>query len=71
MTFYCLNMKSTIMEDEKIKDKSDSSNKQEITNKWNEVISWLYANQSVKEKFADKQKELEAICNSIVILLSS
>lgn len=55
------------MEDKKIKDKSDSSNKQEVINKWNEVILWLYANQSAKEKFADKQKELEAICNSIVI----
>ncbi|KOX80230.1 Heat shock 70 kDa protein cognate 4 [Melipona quadrifasciata] len=66
---YCFNMKST-MEDEKIKDKIDSSDKQKVINKCNEVISWLDANQlAEKEEFTDKQKELEAVCNPIVTKL--
>lgn len=66
---YCFNMKST-MEDEKIKDKVDESDKQKILNKCNEMIAWLDANQlAEKEEFADKQKELEAICNPIVTKL--
>ena len=66
---YCFNMKST-MEDDKIKDKIDASDKEKITSKCNEVISWLDANQlAEKDEFNDKQKELEAICNPIVTKL--
>ncbi|KZC13081.1 PREDICTED: heat shock 70 kDa protein cognate 4 [Dufourea novaeangliae] len=66
---YCFNMKST-MEDEKIKDKIDSSDKQKVLDKCNEVVSWLDANQLAdKEEFVDKQKELESICNPIVTKL--
>jgi len=62
-------MKST-MEDEKVKDKVDASDKEKIISKCNEVISWLDANQlAEKEEFADKQKELEAVCNPIVTKL--
>ncbi|KAL0109337.1 hypothetical protein PUN28_014427 [Cardiocondyla obscurior] len=63
---YCFNMKSTI-EDDKVKDKIDASDKEKVLSKCNEIISWLDANQlAEKEEFADKQKELEAICNPIV-----
>lgn len=63
---YCFNMKST-MEDDKVKDKIDASDKEKVMSKCNEVISWLDANQlAEKEEFADKQKELEAICSPIV-----
>lgn len=66
---YCFNMKST-MEDEKVKDKVDASDKQKILNKCNEVISWMDSNQlAEKEEFLDKQKELESVCNPIVTKL--
>lgn len=66
---YCFNMKST-MEDEKLKDKIDASDKDKVLSKCNEVIAWLDANQlAEKEEFADKQKELESICNPIVTKL--
>jgi len=66
---YCFNMKST-MEDDKIKDKIDASDKQKVLTKCNEIISWLDANQlAEKEEFADKQKELEVICNPIITKL--
>lgn len=66
---YCFNIKST-MEDEKVKDKIDASDKEKVLSKCNEVISWLDANQlAEKEEFADKQKELEAICNPIITKL--
>lgn len=66
---YCFNMKST-MEDDKVKDKIDASDKEKVISKCNEVISWLDANQlAEKDEFADKQKELEAICKPIVTKL--
>ncbi|XP_012063430.1 PREDICTED: heat shock 70 kDa protein cognate 4 isoform X2 [Atta cephalotes] len=66
---YCFNMKST-MEDDKVKDKIDASDKEKVLSKCNEVISWLDANQlAEKEEFVDKQKELEALCNPIVTKL--
>ncbi|EFN75098.1 heat shock 70 kDa protein cognate 4 [Harpegnathos saltator] len=66
---YCFNMKST-MEDDKVKDKIEASDKEKVISKCNEIISWLDANQlAEKEEFHDKQKELEAICNPIVTKL--
>ncbi|KYN15760.1 PREDICTED: heat shock 70 kDa protein cognate 4 [Trachymyrmex cornetzi] len=66
---YCFNMKST-MEDDKVKDKIDASDKEKVLSKCNEVVSWLDANQlAEKEEFVDKQKELEALCNPIVTKL--
>ncbi|KAG5309926.1 HS71L protein, partial [Acromyrmex insinuator] len=64
LELYCSNMKNMI---DTIKDKIDASDKEKVLFKCNEVISWLEANQlAEKEKFVDKQKELEAICNPIV-----
>lgn len=58
------------MENDKVKDKVNASDKEKAISKCNEVISWLDANQlAEKEEFADKQKELEAICNPIITKL--
>merc|ERR1712135_268090 len=63
---YCFNMKSTI-EESNIKDKLDDSERNFITDKCNETISWLERNQTAKvEEYKDKQKELEATFNPIV-----
>lgn len=66
---YCFTMKST-MDDEKLKDKIDPSDKQKVMDKCNEVIAWLDANQlAEKDEFTDKQKELESVCSPIVTKL--
>lgn len=66
---YCFNMKSAV-EDEKLKGKINEADKQKVLEKCNEVIAWLDANQlAEKEEFADKQKQLEAVCNPIVTKL--
>merc|ERR1719214_179595 len=60
---YCYNLKNT-MDDEKLKDKIDAADKETITKKCDEMISWLDANQSAeKEEFAEKQKEVEGVAN--------
>ena len=62
---YSFNMKSTV-EDEKLKDKITEEDKKTISDKCEEVIKWLDANNlAEKEEFEHKQKELEEICNRI------
>lgn len=66
---YCFNVKSTV-EDDKVKDKIDPADKKKILDKCGEIISWLDQNQlAEKEEFADKQKELETICNPVMTKL--
>ncbi|XP_067687872.1 heat shock 70 kDa protein cognate 4 [Haliotis asinina] len=66
---YAFNMKSTV-EDEKLKDKISEDDKKTITDKCNEVISWLDSNQlAEKDEFEHKQKELEGVCNPIITKL--
>merc|ERR1712243_414564 len=66
---YCFNMKSTI-DDEKLKDKITEDEKKKITEKCDEAIKWLDSNQLAEvEEFADKQKEVEAVCNPIITKL--
>merc|ERR1712165_452165 len=63
---YCFNIKSTI-EDSNIKDKLPESERNMITEKCNEAISWLEKNQMAEvEEFKDKQKELENTFNPII-----
>ncbi|XP_066463174.1 heat shock cognate 71 kDa protein-like [Eleutherodactylus coqui] len=63
------NMKSTA-EDEKLKDKISSEDKQKILDKCNEVISWLDRNQMAeKEEYEHQQKELQNLCNPIITKL--
>ena len=66
---YCFNMKATI-DDEKVKDKISDADKKAINDKCDEAIKWLDGNQlGEKEEFADKQKEVEAVCSPIVTKL--
>nr|CBM42048.1 heat shock protein-70kDa [Alvinella pompejana] len=66
---YAFNMKSTV-EDEKLKDKISESDKKLITDKCNEIIAWLDANQlAEKDEFEHQQKELEKICMPIITKL--
>jgi len=63
---YCYNLKNT-MDDEKLKDKIDAADKETISTKCDEMISWLDANQTAeKEEFEEKQKEMEGIANPIM-----
>jgi L1 cell adhesion molecule like protein len=66
---YSFNMKSTF-EDEKLKDKISEEDKKTISDKCEEVINWLDANNlAEKDEFEQKQKELERICNPIITRL--
>merc|ERR1712105_107175 len=66
---YCFNMKTTI-EDEKMKDKISDDDRKAITEKCDEAIKWLDANQLAEvEEFQEKQKEVEAVCNPIITKL--
>ena len=66
---YCFNMKATV-EDDKVKDKISDADKKAIVDKCDEAIKWLDGNQlGEKEEFADKQKEVEAVCSPIVTKL--
>merc|ERR1711862_499097 len=66
---YCFNMKTTI-EDEKMADKISEDVKKKITDKCDDAIKWLDANQLAEvEEFQEKQKEVEAVCNPIITKL--
>merc|ERR1712029_1149464 len=66
---YCFNMKSTL-EDEKLKDKISEADRKTINDKCDEAIKWLDINQTAdKDEYADKQKEVEGICNPIITKL--
>merc|ERR1711944_42949 len=66
---YCFNMKTTI-EDEKMADKISEDDKKKITDKCDDAIKWLDANQLAEvEEFQEKQKEVEAVCNPIIAKL--
>jgi len=58
------------IEDEKVADKISDADKKAITDKCNEVIAWLDANQTAeKEEFEHQKKELEKIANPIMTKL--
>merc|ERR1711970_983803 len=63
------NMKTTI-EDDKMKDKISDDDKKKISDKCDEAIKWLDANQLGEvDEFNEKQKEVEAVCNPIITKL--
>merc|ERR1711892_962240 len=63
---YCFNMKSTL-DDEKVKDKISAPDLKVITDKCDDAIKWLDANQTAEmEEYSDKQKDLEGVCNPII-----
>ena len=66
---YCFNMKTTL-DDEKVKDKISEDDKKAITDKCDEAIKWLDANQLAEvEEFNEKRKEVEGVCNPIITKL--
>merc|ERR1712013_915835 len=66
---YCFNMKTTI-EDDKVKDKISDDDKKKISDKCDEAIKWLDANQLAEvDEFNEKQKEVEGVCNPIITKL--
>jgi L1 cell adhesion molecule like protein len=66
---YCFNIKSTL-EDDNIKSKISESDRSKVASKCSETLKWLDSNQTAEtEEFADKQKELEAVCNPIITKL--
>merc|ERR1719383_1606882 len=66
---YCFNMKTTL-DDEKVKDKISEDDMKTITDKCDEAIKWLDANQLAEiDEFKDKQKEVEGVCNPIITKL--
>ena len=66
---YCFNMKTTI-DDEKMKDKISADDKKLISDKCDDAIKWLDANQLAEvEEFLKKQKDVETVCNPIIAKL--
>jgi L1 cell adhesion molecule like protein len=66
---YCFNIKSTLEEDN-IRSKISESDRSKVADKCSETLKWLDSNQTAEtEEFADKQKELEAVCNPIITKL--
>lgn len=64
---YCFTMRQTI-EGEKVKEKIGEADKKKIEEKIQEMLSWLDRNQlAEKEEFEAKHKELEALCNPIMM----
>jgi len=64
---YCFNMRNSINE-EAVKDKIPDSDKQTIEGKVKETLDWLDRNQlAEKDEFDAKQKDLEAVCNPIMV----
>ena len=61
-------MKTTI-DDEKMADKISADDKKVISDKCDDAIKWLDANQQQVEEFQEKQKEVEAVCNPIITKL--
>merc|ERR1712023_562197 len=64
---YSYSMRNSI-NDEKLRDKIDAADKETIEKAINDTTSWLDSNQSAeKEEFEAKQKELEGVCNPIMM----
>jgi len=66
---YAYSMRNSI-NDEKLKDKIDAADKETIEKAINDTTSWLDDNQTAeKDEYDAKQKELEGICNPIMMKL--
>lgn len=69
LELYCFNMKSK-MDEKNINTKISESNRNIILKKCNETLSWLDANQlAEKNEYEYHQKELEGVCNPIIMEL--
>merc|ERR1711871_1583515 len=66
---YAYSMRNSI-NDEKLKDKIDAADKETIEKAITETTDWLDANQTAeKDEYDAKQKELEGVCNPIMMKL--
>ena len=66
MESYAFSLKQT-MDDEKIKDKIDAADRQQVQSKADEVLQWLASNGSAeKPELEAKKKELESVCNPVM-----
>jgi len=64
---YAYNMKNQINDEEKLGSKISDEDKETIEEAVKAAIDWLDENKSAtKDEYAEKQKELEAVCNPIV-----
>merc|ERR1712023_246360 len=64
---YCYSMRNTLSE-EKLKDKFEGDDKENIEKALQETLDWLDRNQMAeKDEFDAKQKELEAVVNPIMM----
>jgi heat shock protein 5 len=64
---YAFNMRNSIEDEDKLKDKISDEDKETIETAINEVIEWLEDNpEAEKDDYEEKQKEVEEICNPIV-----
>ena len=64
---YAYSMRNS-MNDEKLKDKLEPEDKETIEKAVTETTDWLDANQSAeKDEYDAKQKELEGVCNPIMM----
>merc|ERR1712174_73251 len=64
---YCFTMRNTLNE-EKLKDKFESGDKEKIEKAVQEALDWLDKNQlAEKDEFEAKQKELEGVVNPIMM----
>merc|ERR1712050_37107 len=64
---YCFTMRNTL-EEEKLKEKFESGDKEKIEKAVQDALDWLDKNQlAEKDEFEDKQKELEGIVNPIMM----
>merc|ERR1711907_757856 len=64
---YAYSMRNSI-NDEKMKDKIDASDKETIEKAIDEATKWLDSNQAAeKDEYDARQKELEGICNPIMM----
>merc|ERR1712177_204957 len=64
---YCFTMRNTLQE-EKLKDKFESGDKENIEKAVQDALDWLDKNQlAEKDEFEAKQKELEGVVNPIMM----
>merc|ERR1711972_367594 len=64
---YCFTMRNTLQE-EKLKDKFESGDKEKIEKAVQDALDWLDKNQlAEKDEFEAKQKELEGVVNPIMM----
>merc|ERR1711865_580479 len=64
---YCFTMRNTLQE-EKLKDKFESGDKEKIEAAVQECLDWLDKNQlAEKDEFEGKQKEMEGVVNPIMM----